>query len=203
MTFEQILCFVKNNGTLIASIIAAIVSIFNAYKISKLNLAAKIEEIKFSNLIKERVDKTKELYSNLSDLHRISLTLLTPQKNKYNVESLKYKIDIWVKVFQKSYLSYNRNKILFPDNIKLTLEECFDDLFKIRDIILSQKQSINEDQEEEAMLGHPLFIDDIEELKYVEKKIQKINSIKEVQELDEKSKIVRNTLENYFKKLLE
>ncbi len=164
-----------------------------------LNSVSKRNEIKLVNYHKDQIDKTKELYSKLSDINILINYFFLDDRNPLSLGEFKGRITQLTKSFQYSYSFFLRNRILFPDELKIKLENYFQEFRKRRKVLFAQKETIEhvEQQYEYDDLGN-LY----EEEMYVNSIIEAFVKKEEIIELRNSSKQILTDLETYFKKLV-
>ena len=112
---------------------------------------------------------------------------------------MKQKIDVWTKIFRDSYLYYYRNKILFPEDLKDSLDEYFEELRKIRITLLEQKESVTEEEEYSSY-----YYDSLEdEIPRIHEILKMLKDKPETKNLFQKSLMIMTNIESVFKKLLK
>lgn len=117
-------------------------NVFHPYSDKKLS---SLDDLFFPKLYTEIIDEYKEEYAKdlkeeLKDLDKVELSF-----NGYNIEKYKYAIDVIIDVINEGYTKENGDKLFSLANVniyfdidKFTLEEIYDEIIKVKDILFNK-----------------------------------------------------------------
>lgn len=163
-----------------------------------LNSNSKRKEIKLVNYHKEQIDKTTELFSLLADFDIANELLFLSNTQLIDSSIFKERINRWNTSFTKCYFFYRKNRILFPNDQTIKLNEYFVEFRKIRTLILNQKKEV-EEFEEFAYYNYQFNEEENEAFNEV---FDKLRSKFEIKDLRNKSTAIQANIELYFNHLV-
>jgi hypothetical protein len=164
-----------------------------------LNSYSKRREIKLVNYHKDQIDKTKELYSLLVELNIITNSFYLLNTIPTNFKDFGLRIDTWNKSYIGCILFYRKNRILFPEYLKIQIDNHFDVFKHVRIVILNQKNVI----EDELEYVHEYCESYDDEVIHYENIFNTFRSDSEIKKILKTSIELQKDIENYFKKLVE
>lgn len=184
--------------SLIIFLIQILQSVWVSKKIENFKADIKKSEIKFSRYHSLQVDALKMIYDKLVSFHMSNTVLF---KSKYNLNDhaqFKSQINNWVQTYFDYAVKYNREKILFPVNLKSLVHRTIVDFEKVKGILINERQDLLDLEDAAQGDCHIMYEYGENELEVINKKIDSLKTKAAIKNAENNIKELRKSIEDYF-----
>lgn len=178
-------------------------AIYVSHKIEKFKNELKKSEIKFSRYHNLQVDALKSIYEKLVDfqiLHK-DICLNTYESNNYTTYNKK--LNDWLQIYINVRYQFMKKNILLPENLKILIEQSIMDFEELKNIILSEKESIDFEQIADDRDRDQMYNYEDNEIGIINRKIQELKRKDSYSKLDQQITDLKKNIEEHFRKMNE
>jgi len=186
----------------IFSIALMIISWRQKVLLQKLGSQLKRSEIVFSNHYNYQIETIKKVYELVTNMNYANMNIFQSRDIYKRHDNLKSNIKHWSEAFIELHFYFNRNKIIFPENLSFLLETEIDELNKARHILLDHKISMEEFEDKYGFDFNLMYSNYGNEVTEISNQIEVLKKEEKIQMSINRIENIKEQLRKEYKKLI-